>query len=248
MEEPGSARSGQLVRFIDLTSLHLDKFALCFEFRLFITYICNMIILDFIERMKPIGVFSRADIEVVYPDLDPRRLYEWQLKGYILKLRNSWYCLPEFLKEPYSTWIIANTVHAPSYISLESALSFYGILPEGVHMCTSVCTNRTLRINMAGHEFEFSRLREKHYSGYRLEDSGTNGRRLRIADPEKALVDFFYLRTSYNSEDEIRELRFIEASLLEGLDREKLLTYTEMFATIALEKRIKILLKLLGHA
>ena len=207
-----------------------------------------MIILDFIERMKPLGVFSRADIEVVYPDLDPRRLYEWQLKGYILKLRNSWYCLPDFLKEPYSTWIIANTVHAPSYISLESALSFYGILPEGVHMCTSVCTTRTLRINMAGHEFEFSRLRAKHYSGYRLEDTGSDRRRLRIAYPEKAVADFFYLRTSYNSEQEIRELRFDESSLDGGLDRDRLYSYTELYGTAALEKRIKILLKLLGHA
>ena len=207
-----------------------------------------MIILDFIERMKPLGVFSRADIEVVYPDLDPRRLYEWQLKGYILKLRNSWYCLPDFLKESYSTWIIANTVHTPSYISMESALSFYGILPEGVHMCTSVSTNRTLRINMAGHTYEFSRLREKHYRGYILEETGTNGRKLRIACPEKALADFFYLRTSYNSEEEIRELRFNEDALDGGLDREKLRSYTEMFETLALEKRIRILLKLLGHA
>jgi predicted transcriptional regulator of viral defense system len=207
-----------------------------------------MIILDFIERMKPLGVFSRADIEVVYPDLDSRRLYEWQLKGYILKLRNSWYCLPDFLNDPYSTWIIANTVHAPSYISLESALSFYGILPEGVHMCTSVCTNRTLRIHMAGHEYEFSQLRAKHYCGYRLENTGALGRRVRIADPEKALADFFYLRTSYNSENEIRELRFNEASLDGGLDREKLLSYTEMFTKRTLEKRIRILLNLLDNA
>ena len=207
-----------------------------------------MIILDFIERMKPLGVFSRADIEVAYTDLDPRRLYEWQLKGYILKLRNSWYCLPDFLKEPYSTWIIANTVHAPSYISLESALSFYGIIPEGVYMCTSVCTTRTLRINMAGHEYEFSRLREKHYCGYRLEDTGSSGRRLRIACPEKAVADFFYLRTSYSSEDEIRDLRFDESSLEGGLDRDRLYSYIELYGTAALERRIKTLLRLLGHA
>jgi predicted transcriptional regulator of viral defense system len=207
-----------------------------------------MIILDFIERMKPLGVFSRANIEVVYPDLDPRRLYEWQLKGYILKLRNSWYCLPDFMKEPYSTWIIANKVHAPSYISLESALSFYGILPEGVHMCTSVCTSRTLRINMAGHEYEFARLRDKHYTGYRLEDTGSKWRKLRIAGPEKAVADFFYLRPYYNSEDEIRELRFDESSLDGGLDRDRLYSYTKLYGTDTLEKRIKILLKLFDHA
>ena len=157
--------------------------------------------------MKPLGVFSRADIEVVYPDLDPRRLYEWQLKGYIIKLRNSWYCLPDFLREPYSTWIIANTVHAPSHISLESTLSFYGVLPEGVHMNSPV-SGKNIIADTAW----------------------------RIADPEKAAADFFYLRTSYNREDEIRELRFNEASLDGELDREKLRSYTETFATLALEK------------
>ena len=101
---------------------------------------------------------------------------------------------------------------------------------------------------MAGHEYEFSRLREKHYSGYRLEDTGSYGRRVRIACPEKAVADFFYLRTSYNSEDEIRDLRFDESSLDGGLDRDRLYSYAELYGTAALEKRIKILLKLFGHA
>lgn len=207
-----------------------------------------MIVLDFIERMKPLGVFSRAEIAVLFPDLDARRLYEWQLKGYVIKLRNSWYCLPGFLKEPYSPWIIANKVHTPSYISLESALSYYGMLPEGVHLSTSVCTSRTLRINMAGQVYEYSRLSTKHYCGYRLIDSGVNHRKVRIADPEKALADFLYLRTMYNREDEIRELRFSEASLEGGLDREKLLSYAALYEKATLDKRIEILFKRFDNA
>ncbi len=207
-----------------------------------------MIILDFLEKLKPLGVFSRADLEVIYPDLDLRRLYEWQLKGYILKLRNSWYCLPEFLNEPYSTWMIANAVHSPSYVSLESALAFYGILPEGVYMCTSVCTTRTLRINMAGHEYEFARLKEKNYTGYRLEDTGTNARRVRIADPEKALVDFFHLRSGYSSEKEIRDLRFDVAALDGGLNRDKLFSYVDLYGMRTLENKLKILLKQMDNA
>jgi hypothetical protein len=85
-------------------------------------------------------------------------------------------------------------------------------------------------------------------AGYRLEDTGSNGRKLKIAYPEKAVADFFYLRTSYNSEDEIRNLRFDESSLDGGLDRYRLYSYIELYGTAALERRIKILLKLLGHA
>ncbi|MCJ7715734.1 MAG: hypothetical protein MUO54_04345, partial [Anaerolineales bacterium] len=92
------------------------------------------------------GIFSLADIEILYPGLDSRRLFEWKSKKYIIKLRNGWYCLPDFLEENFSTWIIANLVHEPSYISLESALSYYNVIPEGVYMTTSVTTNRSLRI------------------------------------------------------------------------------------------------------
>ena len=76
-----------------------------------------MIVLDFIERVKQLGIFSIADIELLYPNIDKRRLFEWKEKGYLVKIRNQWYCLPEFFEEPYSSWIIANLVHTPSYIS-----------------------------------------------------------------------------------------------------------------------------------
>lgn len=198
--------------------------------------------------MRSLGVFSRADLEVIYPDLDPRRLYEWQLKGYILKLRNSWYCLPGFLNEPYSTWMIANAVHAPSYISLESALSYYGLIPEGVYLCTSVCTSRTLRITMAGHDYEYSQLGKKLYTGYRLEETGTGMRRVRIAEPEKALLDFMYLRSAIRSRKEISDLRFNTTLLDELVDRDRLYSYLDLYTNQALTKRVELILKPGRHA
>ena len=49
-----------------------------------------MIIMDFIEKVKQLGIFSIADIEILYPDIDKRRLFEWKVKGYIIKIRNGW--------------------------------------------------------------------------------------------------------------------------------------------------------------
>ena len=59
-----------------------------------------MIVMDFIEKVKELGIFSITDIELLYPNIDKRRLFEWKKKGYIDKIRNGWYCLPEFFKEP----------------------------------------------------------------------------------------------------------------------------------------------------
>lgn len=207
-----------------------------------------MIVLEFLERVKPMGIFSKGDLELLYPGLNERRLYEWQLKDYIIKLRNGWYCLPEFLKDNYSSWIIANTVHAPSYISLESALSFYGLIPEGVYMTTSLTTKRSTRLSMAGGSYLYSRIKNELFFAYGLIGSSYYSRKIRMAEAEKALIDFFYLHPEYNTEQDIIQLRINSLSLNESINREKLGLYLTRFKNLSLEKRINTLLQLHNHA
>ncbi len=207
-----------------------------------------MIVLDFIECMRQFGIFSIADIEILFPNLDKRRLFEWRKKGYIIKIRNEWYCLPEFLKDPFSSWIIANLVHSPSYISLESALNYYGLIPEGVYMTTSVTTKRPLRIKMAGQNYSYSYIRTELFSGYNLVEAASYKRKIRIADFEKAIVDFFYFRPGYNTIRKISELRFSEPVLRENLNTDKLFRYLHDFKNNELKSRVDKMLKIYSHA
>ena len=207
-----------------------------------------MIILDFIERVKQLGIFSITDIELLYPNIDKRRLFEWKEKGYLVKIRNEWYCLPEFFEEPYSSWIIANLVHNPSYISLESALGYYGLIPEGVFMTTSVTTKRPLRIEMAGHNYSYSYIKTELYSGYHLVEVGRYKRKIRIADFEKAIVDFFYFRSNYVTIKAISELRFNEPVLRDNLRIDRLFQYLEDFKNKKLEARVSKMLKIYTNA
>lgn len=207
-----------------------------------------MIVMDFIERMKPLGIFSTAEINLLYPDLDKRRLFEWRKKGYLEKVRNGWYCLPGFLAEPYGTWIIANLVHSPSYISLESALSYHGLIPEGVFMTTSVTTNRPVRMILAGHPYSYSRIKTGLFSGYQLLETETSKRKIRIADLEKAIVDFFYLHPEYNIESSIADLRFNEEIMSGYLNRERLWRYLDSAANKELENRVVKLLNIYPNA
>ncbi|MEX0987360.1 MAG: hypothetical protein WD052_07785 [Bacteroidales bacterium] len=98
----------------------------------------------------------------------------------------------EFLNEPYSTWIIANLVHAPSYISLETALDHYDVIPEGVFMTTSVSTNRPLRITMTDHFYTYVSVKTTMFKGYQLLETDGYARKIKIAELEKAIMDFFY--------------------------------------------------------
>lgn len=207
-----------------------------------------MIVLDFIERVKQLGIFSNADIELLYPNIDKRRLFEWKKKGYLIKIKNEWYCLPEFFEEPYSSWIIANLVHMPSYISLESALDYYGLIPEGVFMTTSVTTKRPLRTEMAGHNYSYSYIKTELYCGYHLIEAGRYKRKIRIADFEKAIVDFFYFRSNYKTIRAISELRFNEPVLRDNLKMDRLFQYLEDFENKELEARVSKMLKIYTNA
>ena len=207
-----------------------------------------MIVIDFIEKVKRLGIFSISDIEMLYPNIEKRRLFEWKHKGYIVKIRNGWYCLPEFFEEPYSSWIIANLVHTPSYISLESALGYYGLIPEGVFMTTSVTTNRPLRIEMAGHNYSYSHIQTRLFSGYQLVGTDSYKRKIRVADLEKAIVDFFYFRSNYNTIRDISGLRFNEPVLRENLKIDRLFQYLEDFGNKELNVRVSRMLKIFTNA
>ena len=207
-----------------------------------------MIVLDFIDNVRKLGIFSDADVEILFPNLDKRRLFEWKKKGYIVKIRNEWYCLPEFLEDPYSSWIIANLVHSPSYISLESALNYYGLIPEGVYMTTSVTTKRPLRIEMARHNYSYSFIRTGLFGGYNLIEAARYKRKIRIADFEKAIVDFFYFRSGYNTIRTISELRLSEPVLRENLNTDRLFQYLEDFKNNELKYRVEKMLKIYYYA
>jgi len=207
-----------------------------------------MIVLDFLDKVKKIGVFSMADIEILFPAMDKRRLFEWKKKGYILKIRNEWYCLPEFLEEPYSSWIIANLVHNPSYISLESALNFYNLIPEGVYMTTSVTTKRPIRMAMAGHNYSYSSIRTELFYGYNLIEVTRYKRKIRIADFEKTILDFLYFRSRYNTIRTISELRFNEPVLRENLNTDRLFRYLDDFNNDELKSRVNKMLRIFFYA
>jgi len=81
----------------------------------------------------------------------------------------------------------AGIILSPSYISLESALSFYGILPQFTYSITSVTTLRSRKYIVKGKEFEYTKISHRYFSDYVKKDN------FLIATPEKALIDLLYL-------------------------------------------------------
>jgi predicted transcriptional regulator of viral defense system len=107
--------------------------------------------------------------------------------GLFFKLRNGFYMLKD--SSP-SLYLIANKLYQPSYISLEKALSYYGIIPETVYTITSITTKSTREFMTPRATFSYQRIKKSVFSGY--SPRKIEGVTVFIADPEKALADYLY--------------------------------------------------------
>jgi hypothetical protein len=172
-------------------------------------------------------IFSKNDIVLAGGKIYDYQLTRWVKKGYLLKIKNAIYIFKRDY-EKIKGEEIAATLYQPSYLSLESALSAYGFIPEIVYSYVSV-TGKTNRIfdNKFGH-FIYRHLKTELFWGYR--EVRTDTGRYLIAEPEKAVLDYLYLNLSkINSESDFENLRFNEDRLHETLNRGKFLQYLQAF-------------------
>ena len=110
----------------------------------------------------------------------------------IIKLKRGVYMFGDNLRTgSMSKFVIAGKLYFPSYISFESALAFYGLIPEGVFVTTSACqlSKKKLFQTPLG-EFSFDHVPcDVFFMG--VESFKGNGL---VANPLKALFDLIYLR------------------------------------------------------
>lgn len=192
--------------------------------------------LSFRERMAPMGCFNINQLLLWEKDFDRNNLTRWCRKGLLMKLRNEYYAFPEFRQVPDAARYVANRIYAPSYISLHSALSFYGMIPEEVVQITSVTTLKTATFKNGFGAFHYQNVKTELYFGYERKTL-LNGRGLLFATPEKALLDLLYLNPYYKTEEEMENLRLDEDFMQNELDRERMDTFLERMGSKALCQR-----------
>lgn len=164
-------------------------------------------------------VFSSALLRV--GDVDPvdlaSQLSRWARAGKIVSLRRGVYALGEpYRRRRPHPFEIANLLVRPSYVSLESALSLRGMLPEAVFATTSVTTSRPAVYETQLGAFTFRHLAQGMFWGYSTERLGlADDAQAFVARPEKALLDLLYLRSGADTPAFLRQLRLTR---LEALD------------------------------
>lgn len=201
--------------------------------------------LELKNHFKNFVVFSLRDIRKIEPAFYRQRLSEWQKKGYIKKVINEYYIFSDLEINELVLFIIANKICDPSYVSLEMALSYYGLIPESVYAITSVTSRKTHIFDSALGNFHYRKISPKLMFGYRLEKYGK--RVFKIAEIEKAFLDYFYLNAHIKTNDDFFELRINSEIFLERVDRAKLKRYLEQFSNQSLKKRIDNFLNFINN-
>lgn len=198
--------------------------------------------LTFRERMYPMGCFNINQVLLWEKDFDRNNLTRWCKKGLLEKLRNQYYAFPEYHQMPDFSRYVANRIYTPSYISLHSALSFYGMIPEEVVQLTSVTTLKTAKFNNSFGTFHYQNVKTNLFFGYEIKMM-QNGRGLLFATPEKALIDLLYLNSYYKTEQDMEELRLDEDFMHDEFNNDRFANYLATIENRALEERVKTLLK-----
>ena len=198
--------------------------------------------LEFRNKMFDLGCFNIHQVYAWKPGFDRNNIVRWTKNGLLLRLRQGFYTFPEYKVKPDFALYFANRIYRPSYVSLQTALAFYGIIPEAVVQITSVTSLKTMSFSNDFGDYEYKSVKAELLFGYDLKPIA-DGRTLQIAKPEKALLDLLYLFPFYNSEREMEDLRLDEYFLQNNLDRKLFEEYTINFKNKALENRIQILKK-----
>lgn len=138
--------------------------------------------------------------------------------GTILRVKKGLYIFgDEERREPYSRELLANLIYGPSFISLGSALSFYGLIPERVEAMLSVTTGRSREFDTPVGRFVYRSTRMGSFSlgVSRIEEGRTS---FLIASPERALADTIRndRRGSFSGKAMIREYLFDDLRLDES--------------------------------
>jgi predicted transcriptional regulator of viral defense system len=170
-----------------------------------------------------------------------RQLSRWTKAGRLYQLRRGLYALaPPFQKVKPHPFVVANRMMRSSYVSLQSALGYYGLIPDVVPVTTSITTDRPGQWQTPLGVYTFRHIKIERFVGYRLVDLGDNQQAF-VASPEKALLDLVHLQPGGDSAEYLQELRL---QGMERLDLEELQHQAELTSSQKLRRAAAFVIKL----
>lgn len=168
--------------------------------------------------LKELGNFPLATSTILPLLKDYRRPYDkinyWVKSGDLVQVKKGLYVLGKRVSDQIpNSFLLANQLYGPSYISLESALSFYGLIPERVYQKSSVTTRLSKTFQTDLGIFDYTQVEPSYYSLGLSNQGNPNSGYFMIAKPEKALWDKMVLTSGVMFRSKLDVTRYLEEDL-----------------------------------
>lgn len=175
----------------------------------------------------PSIIISDTDVACFFEKSSPKsrkdlmqRALEW---GWLQRIKRGLYLIrPPFCSERPSFYEIAQHIYGPSYISMESALSYHQMIPEAVYATVSACAKRSVELETPLGLFLFHHVPLKHfYEGVDIIQNNHNV--YLMASPLKAIGDYVYVKKkNYSSLLDIQKDLRLDIEILAQQSRDLL--------------------------
>ncbi len=175
-------------------------------------------------------IFSTKDLFCLFPKEKEgtlkQQIHYWKKRNWIRVMKNGLYEIIYPQERNIPDLFLANKLYSPSYVSLETALSIYNIIPEVAMGVSSITTKPTREFKNYHGLFRYRSVRTKAFLGYRIIEE--NRFKIKIADPEKALVDYIYFKLYDSDKIDVEEERF-DLPAIRRLKKARLYDYASYF-------------------
>lgn len=189
---------------------------------------------SFIQTINDLPVFGHEACSSL-------QLHRWVKAGRIIRLKKGLYTLPEDRRKmTFSLSWLANTLYSPSYLSLEFVLSRYDLIPDRVASITSVTRLKTKKFDNNLSRFVYQHVKEGLFVGFApVKDEFQ--RQVLMATPEKALLDWLYLKKDWEPSTDHFEFN-LRLQQLDQLQKKRLKAYVKLYPSKKMARAGEVLL------
>ncbi|MBF0198295.1 MAG: hypothetical protein HQL32_11315 [Planctomycetes bacterium] len=167
------------------------------------------------------------------------QLDRWEKAGKVKKVTKGVYSLsPPYINAAPNVFSISSTLRSASYVSLQSALAYYGLIPEYVPNTLAITTGGPWQVISPFGSFFFRHIKDSLFWGY--EQQTDQGQSFFVATPEKALLDLLYITAGSDNPAYVESLRLQNC---DRLDIDVLHEYSERMKSKKVSRALVLAVK-----
>lgn len=198
------------------------------------------------QLIRQVGDIGCFDLPMLTQAPDVKRsvlrvqLSRWIKAGKVVGLRRGMYALSStYRRRPLNRVLLANQLYSPSYLSGLWALGYYDMIPERVVWFTSVTPRVPRHFENQEGVYDYRNIKQSLFFGYGVKH--IDNQEVLVADPEKALLDYWHLHSGEWTLPRLRETRYQHG---EQVEAERLKDYAHRFDSPRLTRAVDRWLKL----